>query len=289
MALLEAGVADARFDIDAIDINAGAIASAERAEYGKNSFRGKDLDFRARYFQPKEKNWTLDERVRNRVRFQTGNMLDRECPVPGGAYDFIFCRNLLIYFDRPAQERVMRKLHDLLTAHGILFVGSAEAPIAARNGFVSAGLPLSFACRKAPAEKKSRLAAQPATGPVKESAATPTPTGRLPGAVSSADLARARRLADEGRLEETRRICETYLQAGGVSAEAYYLLGLVNDAAGAETLASEFYRKALYLEPNHYETLLQWASLSEKTGDGAHARILTKRAERIKCADLESC
>jgi chemotaxis protein methyltransferase WspC len=52
MALLDAGVASERFQIKAADISARAIARAERGVYGKNSFRGKDLAFRDRYFKP---------------------------------------------------------------------------------------------------------------------------------------------------------------------------------------------------------------------------------------------
>ena len=54
MALLDAGVPTDRFQIDAVDISARALARAGRAVYGKNSFRGKDLAFRDRYFQPSE-------------------------------------------------------------------------------------------------------------------------------------------------------------------------------------------------------------------------------------------
>src|SRR5262249_25643737 len=66
-----------------------------------------------------------------------------------GAYDFVFCRNLLIYFDRATQQKALEKVQGLLSPSGILFVGPAEHPIAIANGFVSAQIPLSFACRKA--------------------------------------------------------------------------------------------------------------------------------------------
>ena len=91
-----------------------------------------------------------------------------------------------------------------------------------------------------------------------------------------------RQLADQGRLNEAAQICESYLHENGVSAEAYYLLGLVQDTAGAESEASEFYRRALYLEPYHYDTLSHWSLLSGKIGDDARARILGERAERIR-------
>jgi chemotaxis protein methyltransferase WspC len=95
------------------------------------------------------------------------------------------------------------------------------------------------------------------------------------------DLSHARRLADEGKLREAAALCHAHLGLDAASAQAWYLLGLVHDATG-DPLAVECYRKALYLNPNHYETLLQMALLSEKAGDPAKARTFRQRAARIK-------
>ncbi len=75
MALLGAGVPADRFQIDAVDISARALARAARGVYGRNSFRGKDLAFRDRYFQPSAEGFVLDPAVRNCVRFYQGNFL----------------------------------------------------------------------------------------------------------------------------------------------------------------------------------------------------------------------
>jgi len=291
MALLDAEFPPTRFQIDAVDIRPTAIAHAERAEYGKNSFRGKDLGFRARYFQQTSQGYRLNASVRELVRFEIGNLLDDRFQLEKEPYDFIFCRNLLMYLDPAVQEDVFQTLGQLLTGAGVLFVGSAEVLIAGRHGFIPAKLPFSFSCRKAPvnqeitkrrphplkspAEKLPVMAASLATvaGPPQ-----PAPQPKVP----PADLGAARQLADQGRLNEAAQICESYLHENGVSAEAYYLLGLVQDTAGAESEASEFYRRALYLEPDHYDTLTHWAVLSGKNGDDARARILGERAERIR-------
>ena len=289
MALLDAGLPAGRFQVDAFDLRPNAIAHAQRAEYGRNSFRGKDLAFRASHFQPTAKGHSLNLSVRQQVHFETGNLLDESCLAQVGVYDFIFCRNLLIYFDQATRQRALRKLHRLLTPTGVLFVGSAEVNIATHGEFVSAHLPLSFACRRV-AKESVPIKARPR--PVTALAENPPDkniTTTLMGLPPPADdLGQARQFADAGNLAAAAGICENFLRRRGAAAEAYYILGLVRDAAGADSEAGEFYRKALYLEPNHYETLTQWAALSQKNGDGAHARILTERAERIRKSDLEA-
>jgi chemotaxis protein methyltransferase WspC len=95
----------------------------------------------------------------------------------------------------------------------------------------------------------------------------------------AASLKLARRHADAGRLKEAAAICESHLKEQGASAEAYYLLGLVLDA-NSDPKAIEYYRKALYLEPDHYETLLQMAVLSQRNGDRIRADRYKRRAKR---------
>jgi len=72
-----------------------------------------------------------------------------------------------------------------------------------------------------------------------------------------------------------------HIRHQGPTAQAFYLLGLVRDACG-DPQALDYYRKALYLEPDHYETLLQMALLMEKIGDSASAKQFKRRAQRIE-------
>ncbi|MFP3562309.1 CheR family methyltransferase, partial [Paraburkholderia sp. SIMBA_049] len=74
--------------------------------YGRNAFRGTATEFRARYFTPAADGWLLDERVRARVQFRQANLIEPGVDT-GIRYDFVFCRNVLIYFDRDAQDRVI--------------------------------------------------------------------------------------------------------------------------------------------------------------------------------------
>jgi len=99
--------------------------------------------------------------------------------------------------------------------------------------------------------------------------------------VETRDLTHARKLADAGKLEEAQRVCEAHVGQFGPVAEAFYLLGLVADARG-EARALELYRKAIYLEPDHYESLLQLSLLLEKMGDHKGAKSYRRRAERAR-------
>jgi chemotaxis protein methyltransferase WspC len=303
MGLLDAGIKPDRFRVEGMDISARAVARAESGVYGKNSFRGKELSFRDRYFQPSGKEYMLAPAVRRCVRFCQANLLS-EPFLPGeAAYDFIFCKNLLIYFDPPTQRLALARLERLLAPAGLLFVGPAEQPLALDHGFVSADLPLAFACRKGAKpvrrQRLTRLSKKTFTPP---RLAAPLPlrpglsiasgrsaaslTGKAPPA-PRADLEMARQLADAGRYEEAAELCEAHLRQSQDSAQAYYLLGLVRDACG-DASAIDCYRKALYLEPNHYESLLQMALLLQKNGDSARARTFQSRAQRVKTGTADA-
>jgi chemotaxis protein methyltransferase WspC len=160
MALLDAGLEPASFTIDAIDLSARAIEQARLGCYGRNAFRGTATEFRTRYFTPTRDGWLLDERVRACVQFSHANLVEPVADT-GIRYDFVFCRNVLIYFDRDAQDRVIRSLDARLADDGMLFVGPAETGVAMRHGMRSARVPLAFAFHREPAGAAADACAAP--------------------------------------------------------------------------------------------------------------------------------
>ncbi len=149
MTLLDAGVPADRFRVHALDISARALAAAGRAVYRKNSFRSHDLGFRARHFELTSSGYRVSDLVRQQVSFERSNLFAVDLLSGVQIYDVIFCRNLLIYFDRSTQERAIGVLERLLTPTGVLFVAPSEAGLLLSHGFVSTKVPLAFAFRKA--------------------------------------------------------------------------------------------------------------------------------------------
>ena len=293
MALLDAGLAADRFSVVAVDISRRAVGLAKRAVYGQNSFRGQALDFRDRHFTPTLEGHALAASVKRQVSFELGNILDAAFRPGAGRFDVIFCRNLLIYFDKPTQTRAVKALGDMLASDGLLFVGHAETSIPATAGFASANFPRAFAFHKATA-----TAAAPPKHTIRVPAAilpSVRVTLRMPKAVAprtvppavsptpcAASLDDARALADAGKLDEAARLCELHLRQQGASAAAWYLLGTVRDSTGDRTRAAECYAKTLYLEPDHQEALLHRALLAEASGDTTIAAQMRRRLNRAQ-------
>ncbi|ANB74472.1 chemotaxis protein CheR [Paraburkholderia phytofirmans OLGA172] len=152
MTLLDAGIGAAHMRIDAMDISERSLAVAQRAVYSRNSFRGNAFPFRDAHFTRTEDGWRLAPRIVDAVRFSRANLMQLDATALG-VYDFVFCRNVLIYFGRDAQQAALHALNDVLAENGTLFVGPAETGLLMRHGMQSAKIPLAFAFhRAAPAE-----------------------------------------------------------------------------------------------------------------------------------------
>ena len=296
MALLDAGMNPASFHIDGIDISPNSVAKGVQAVYGRNSFRGSELAFRERHFHALDDSHELDQRVREQVSLAVGNVLDPALSSRNGYYDFVFCRNLLIYFDVPTQQRVFEVLKRLTHEHGVLFIGPAEGSLLARLGMRPLGIPQSFAYVRQPADAPSppvppRRSQQAPIAPSRPMPA-PAPVSRplraapvtAPAAAQreseSELLASIASLANAGDSAQARASCQRYLQQFAPKAQVYYWLGLLCDTEGDARQALTHYRKALYLEPQHPEALLHLAMLLAAQGDEAGARRLQERAAR---------
>ncbi|MBK4999405.1 chemotaxis protein CheR [Pseudomonas sp. S31] len=297
MALLDSGMPAQAFRIDGMDVSPSSVAKAEQAIYGRNAFRGSELAFRDRHFDPVENGHRLHDRVRQQVCLQVGNVLDPALASRDGLYDFVFCRNLLIYFDTSTQQRVFEVLKRLAHAQGVLFIGPAEGSLLARLGMRPLGIAQAFAYTRqvderatgtpVPTAVPQRPAPMPpAVRPMRSApglARPIAPPASSPQPAESAEqlLASITRQANAGDNAQARASCQRYLQTFPPNAQVYYWLGLLSDTEGDAAQALGLYRKALYLEPQHTEALVHLATLLAAQGDEAGARRLHERVARI--------
>lgn len=283
LALLELGLPQARFAIDAVDVSAQALARAERGFYSANAFRGADLSFRARHFREQPGGFQLDPAVRALVRFVRGNLLDATLLKGEAPYDVILCRNLLIYLDEPARRRALDTIDRLLAHPGLLFVGHAEYLGPGETRFEPVGRTGCFAYQRATVPARSHPPVVPPKAPPKQpvrAKAAPRPAPVPAPEPSAPLLEQAAALADEGRNDQAAALCERALREKGPNPRALFLLGMIRQSQGDLVRAEESLRKAIYLDPRHDEALLALALIAQRRGDRTAADGFRRRAER---------
>jgi len=128
-----------RIDVLGTDIDRASLAAAERGEFPEACFDETPPELRERYFT-RTPPFTIVPDVRRRVRFERLDLLD-ESPAVTGAFQLIACRNVLIYFDRDTQERLLTRFHDALAPGGFLVLGKVETllgPVRSRFNSIDA-------------------------------------------------------------------------------------------------------------------------------------------------------
>jgi chemotaxis protein methyltransferase WspC len=294
MTLLEAGIAPGQFLLDAADISRRALCAAGRAEYGKGSFRQPLTAAQEAFFSGTSRLRRVDEAVVRTVRFFRENLIDPGFLAGYEPYHVIFCRNVLIYLTEEARTRVLANLIRLLAPDGILFTGHAEVGVLLQNGFTAIRHARAFACQRTGESRPSDM--KPAAIPGRPAVlSAPPPARSSPPAAAVREMvtpipipqtatvgalhAEALSLADRGLFDEAAALCRRYLQEQRPHADVYFLLGLIHEAARRSEEAEECYLKALYLGPDHYETLIHLSLLYRQQGDGRKAALYRRRAE----------
>ncbi len=118
-----------RATILATDISSSCLAQGRSGLYPIERSKQIPLPILKQCFQKGTRSWNGMMRVRPEVKksvqFERFNLLSD--PVPGKTFDMIFCRNVMIYFDGPTKEGVIRKLCRALRKGGHFIIGGAES------------------------------------------------------------------------------------------------------------------------------------------------------------------
>ena len=127
MTLIEAAGSDV-LDVKllATDISRPVLETARQGVYDKARLDSVPVAFRTRYFEPGgQGRFKAGQPLRDVVRFNHLNLMET-WPFTG-PFDFIFCRNVMIYFDKPTQQRLVSRFYDCLEPGGLLFTGHSES------------------------------------------------------------------------------------------------------------------------------------------------------------------
>jgi len=109
------------------DISRRVLATARQGEYGPSSLRATSSEKLGLYFTQIGPNRVrVRDDVRAWVSFGHHNLQDPETGPLISRMDAVFCRNVLIYFDTPARQRVLRLIYDKLVPGGYLMLGHSE-------------------------------------------------------------------------------------------------------------------------------------------------------------------
>jgi chemotaxis methyl-accepting protein methylase len=113
----------ARAHIDATDIDRESLERTRTARYPTTAFDEMPPALKTRYFTPAAPHEPLPA-IRGIVTITKHDLLRQKAPHP--PYDLIVCRNVVIYFDRPTQERLFALFADALVPDGVLLLGKVE-------------------------------------------------------------------------------------------------------------------------------------------------------------------
>jgi len=112
----------------ATDLSTRVLAQAREGVYDIARVKQIPAALTGKYFEPEsggDRTFRVCGEVRSMVTFARLNLME-SWPMKG-PFDFIFCRNVMIYFDKPTQENLVRRFHELLLPGCLLMVGHSES------------------------------------------------------------------------------------------------------------------------------------------------------------------
>lgn len=120
------------FKITASDISLKCLMTAQQGFYQENRVDGIPKDYLTKYFTKVDDGYQIKDEIKNKIHFDYHNLKN-----DSGArkLDVVFCRNVLIYFDEPAQLTVINRFWESMADKSYLFIGHSESLFGMKTSF----------------------------------------------------------------------------------------------------------------------------------------------------------
>jgi chemotaxis protein methyltransferase CheR len=137
-----------KFEIVASDINETVVKAAQKGDYKDYAVRNIPKEYMDKYFTKSGTTYSISPMIKSMVSFKKINLYDNFAVKQIGKTDLIWCCNVLIYFDIPSKQKVVKSLYDSLNDIGYLFIGYSESLHGINNDFKLIHLPKAMAYKK---------------------------------------------------------------------------------------------------------------------------------------------
>jgi len=283
----------------ATDINPVALDLAHRGLYSEWALRETPRWVVDHYFHRRGKDtFELDPAIQRMVTFVPLNLAKDSFPAlmtNTNAMDLLVCRNVLMYFTKDMQQAVIARLRESLATGGWLIVAPAEASTELFRPLIPVNLPGVIFYRKSQDSSSTPLPypyLEPETvvpefqNPLYSTGEFDTPDPcqslntppiikeqipRQPERVIS--LQPIRILADQGHLEQARRLCETLVAQDRLNPDAFLLLAAICQEQGEFPAALEALRRTIFLAPSSVAAHFMRGCLLVRQGDRKQGRL----------------
>lgn len=293
----------------ATDVDQDALEMARSGLLSERAVAGVPLPLVERYLAARGSSFELDPLLRRHIQYEVQNLVAEPFPAPGGAFDLVFLRNVLIYFRVESQRRVVAGMARALAEDGVLFVGPSETLWQLSDELVPEDLGDCFCYRRrktSPPRERGRgnaaavtaaLARKPGgdgpahlappsrAKPGPKRSGPPSPPSvqpasppaeveahRTPRPTTGERIECAARMLADNQVETAASLLAQALQDDPTNAAARALLGILHDLTGKPERALAAFRAALYLQPQLFQVRLLLADALRRAGHHERAR-----------------
>ncbi len=293
MSLNNSGLNSKDFTIDGVDISPTAIETAKQAVYNSDSIKYMDMNLTEKYFRKAEELVILNPKIAHLVNFHKANIIESNFFSNRKKYDIIVTKNIFNILTNEAVNKLLNNISRILTENGIVItteneccyfqnpkfkktnissttysLNSTETQLKQNNSKIKrnriGALQKVFRFNKNINELKTQYS---------ETMNYNKSDSQLYNQIQQLILLR--------QYDRAKDFCDEIINENIQNPEIFYLLGNIYERQNDTEQAEEFYHKALYLEPYHYDTLIKLITLFENKGWIDRAELLKKRIEKI--------